>query len=101
MIPLPFHPALYAALSSPLDIPRGFLINLLSIIIMSLSHLIWIDVYLVDLWVVMMVMVAMHGVVRMMLMMVVLVVMKATLGAEGLWVGSGGRASVGERGWRG
>lgn len=46
----------------------------------------------------MMVMVAMHGVVRVMLMMVMLVVMKAALGAEGLGVWSGSRVSVGERG---
>lgn len=35
-----------------------------------------------------MVMVAMHGVVRVVLVMMMLVVMKAALGAEGLWVGS-------------
>lgn len=35
-----------------------------------------------------MVMAAMHGVVRVVLMMVMLVVMKAALGAEGLRVGS-------------
>ncbi len=35
-----------------------------------------------------MVMAAMHGVVWMVLMMVMLVVMKAALRAEGLWVGS-------------
>lgn len=45
-----------------------------------------------------MVMGAVHGVVRVMLMMVMLVVMKAALGAEGLWVGSRGRGGVGERG---
>lgn len=44
--------------------------------------------YLVDLQVVMMVMVSMHGVVRVMLMVVMLVVMKAALGAGGLGVGS-------------
>lgn len=45
-----------------------------------------------------MVMVAMHGVVRVMLMMVMLVVMKAALGAEGLGVWSRSRVSVGEGG---
>lgn len=42
--------------------------------------------YLIHLWVVVMVMAAMHGV--MWVMMVMLVVMKAGLGAEGLRVGS-------------
>ena len=44
--------------------------------------------YLTNLWVVMMVMAAMHWMVRVVLMMVMLVVMKAALGAEGLWIGS-------------
>ncbi len=44
--------------------------------------------YLIDLWVVMMMMTAMHGMVWVVLMMVMLVVMKAALGAEGLWVRS-------------
>lgn len=43
-----------------------------------------------------MVMTAMHGVVR--VVMVMLVVMKAPLGAEGLWVRGRGEAGVGERG---
>lgn len=42
-----------------------------------------------------MVMASMHGVMRVVLMMVMLVVMKPALGAEGLWVGSRGRDSVG------
>lgn len=42
--------------------------------------------YLIDLWVVMVMMVAMHGVVQVVLVMVV--VMKAALGAEWLRVGS-------------
>lgn len=45
-------------------------------------------VYLINLWVVVMMVVAVHGVVWVMLMMVMLVVMKAALGAERLWVGS-------------
>lgn len=52
--------------------------------------------YLAELWVVMMVMAAMHGVVWVVLMMVMLVVMKAALGAEGLWVRSRGGCGVGE-----
>lgn len=74
------------------------------IIITSVAHLIWIDVhkrcpvYLINLWVVMMVMAAVHGVMRVVLMMVMLVVMKAALGAEGLRVGSRGGGGVGERG---
>lgn len=43
-----------------------------------------------------MVMAAMHGVVWVVLMMVMLVVMKAALGAEGLWVRSRGGCGVGE-----
>lgn len=43
-----------------------------------------------------MVMAAMHGVEWVVLMMVMLVVMKATLRAEGLWIGSRGGGGVGE-----
>lgn len=53
--------------------------------------------YLINLRVVMMVMAAMHGVVRVVLVMVMLV-MKTALGAEGLRVGSRSGGGVGERG---
>lgn len=55
-------------------------------------------VYLIHLWVVVMVMAAMHGVEWVVLMMVMLVVMKAALGAEGLRIGSRGGGGVGDRG---
>lgn len=46
----------------------------------------------------MMVMAAVHGVERVVLMMVMLVVMKAALGAQGLGIGSRGGGAVLERG---
>lgn len=84
--------------STSKNLPGLFLLSI--IIIIDLAHPVWIEVckwlYLTHLWVVMMVMAAMHGVEWVVLMMVMLVVMKATLRAEGLWIGSRGGGGVGE-----